>query len=164
MADEARVVELPVLTLKNKICFPYSLEPLTVGRPFSLAAVEAALATEEKQILLLAQREETDGRPTKEQLFEVGTLGAIQRMMRVPGKAETLHLIVQGQERCKIVEWIERDDYLVARVLIVEDPTGDETPETEALKRNIDGLVQKALALLPNVPAEMRQFISVRCV
>jgi ATP-dependent Lon protease len=161
MADEVRVVELPVLTLKNKVCFPYSLEPLTVGRPFSLAAVEAALATEEKQILLLAQREETEGRPTKEQLFEVGTLGAIQRMMRVPGKAETLHLIVQGQERCKIVEWIERDDYLVARVLIVEDPTGDETPETEALKRNIDSLVQKALALLPNVPAEMRQFISV---
>ncbi len=161
MSDVVRIVELPVLTLKNKVVFPYSLEPLTVGRPFSLAAVEAALATEEKQMILLAQKQDVDERPSSSELFEIGTLGVISRMMRAPGRSETVHLIVQGQERVRVVEWIEREDYIAVRAEILEEPEGEESSEGEALRRNIDGLVQRALALLPNVPAELRNLISV---
>jgi ATP-dependent Lon protease len=160
MSDVVRVVELPVLTLKNTVVFPYSLEPLTVGRPFSLAAIESALATEEKQILLVAQREETEERPRPEQMYEMGTLGVISRMMRTPGKAETLHLIVQGQERVRVLEWDETNAYLAARAEVLEEPAKDKDNELEALERNIDSLVQRALTLLPNVPAELRQLIS----
>jgi ATP-dependent Lon protease len=160
MSDVVRVVELPVLTLKNKVVFPYSLEPLTVGRQFSLAAVEAALATEEKQLVLLAQREDVTERPRPDQMYEVGTLGVISRMMRTPGRSDTVHLIVQGQERVRVVEWLSNDDYKAARVEILAEPEREETPESEALLRNIDNLVQRALALLPNVPAELRQIIS----
>ncbi len=161
MSDVVRIVELPVLTLKNKVVFPYSLEPLTVGRPFSLAAVEAALATEEKQIILLAQKEDGDVRPSPAELFEIGTLGVISRMMRAPGKTETVHLIVQGQERIKVIEWIERDDYIAVRAELLDEPSGGTNDETEALRRNIDSLVQRALALLPNVPGELKNLISV---
>ncbi|HQR37557.1 MAG TPA: endopeptidase La [Blastocatellia bacterium] len=160
MSDVVRVLELPVLTLKNKVVFPYSLEPLTVGRPFSLAAVEAALATEEKQIVLIAQREETEDRPKPEQIFDIGTLGVINRMMRVPGKTETVHLIVQGQERVRVIEWLQNDEYISVRVEVLDEPGGVPDSETEALRRNIDTLVQRALALLPNVPAELRQLVS----
>jgi ATP-dependent Lon protease len=150
-----------VLSLKNTVVFPYSLEPLTVGRPFSLAAIEGALATEEKQILLIAQKEDTEGRPTAEQMETVGTLGVISRMMRTPGKNETLHVIVQGQERVKVVEWLDHEGYLAARAEVLADPDGPtDTNEMEALKRNIDALVQRALTLLPNVPTELRQLIS----
>src|SRR5262245_32971284 len=123
MNDVVRVVELPVLTLKNKVVFPYSLEPLTVGRPFSLAAVESSLATEEKQLVLLAQKHDGDERPSPAELFEIGTLGVISRMMRAPGRSETVHLIVQGQERIRVVEWIEREDYIAVRAEVLDEPT-----------------------------------------
>jgi ATP-dependent Lon protease len=80
-------------------------------------------------------------------------------MMRSPGTEDVLHLIVQGQERFKIIGFTEQAPYLKARVEILPEPRREETPEVEALKRNIQALVQKALQLLPNVPTEIRNII-----
>ena len=80
-------------------------------------------------------------------------------MMRSPGADSVLHLIVQGQERFRIVEFIQETGYLKARVQILEDPVREDTPEVEALRRNINALVGKALALLPNVPNEIRNIM-----
>jgi ATP-dependent Lon protease len=156
---QSRTLELPILPLRNTVIFPSGVAPLTVGRPMSLAAAEAALATEEKLLGAIAQRGNDEAEPTPATLYSVGTLVVINRMMRSPGADSVLHLIVQGQERFRIVEFIQETGFLKARVEILEDPVREDTPEVEALRRNINALVGKALALLPNVPNEIRNIM-----
>src|SRR6185436_15200613 len=97
------ILELPILPLRDTVVFPSGISPLTVGRPLSLAAAEAALATEEKLLGVVAQREGQDAEPTPANLYQIGTLVVINRMMRSPGAEDVLHLIVQGQERFKVI-------------------------------------------------------------
>jgi ATP-dependent Lon protease len=156
---ENKILELPILPLRNTVIFPSGITPLTVGRPLSLAAAEAALSTEEKLLGVVAQRQDNEAEPTPENLYKVGTVVVINRMMRSPGAEEVLHLIVQGQERFRIVGFTEQTPYLKARVEILPEPAREKTPEVEALQRNIQVLVQKALSLLPNVPPEIRNII-----
>ena len=156
--SENKILELPVLPLRNIVIFPASITPLTVGRPMSLAAAEAALSTEEKLLGVVAQREDGENEPTPEKLHAFGTVVVINRMMRSPGD-EALHLIVQGQERFRIIEFTDKTPHLKARVEVLPEPVREKTPEVEALQRNIQVLVQKALSLLPNVPPEIRNII-----
>src|SRR5215471_5514244 len=132
---ENRIVELPILPLRSLVIFPSGLSPLTVGRPLSLAASEAALATEEKLLGVLTQRGESDTDPTPELLYSVGTLVVINRMMRAPGSEEVLHLIVHGQERIRVLEFTQQTPYLKARIEVLPDPVRENTPEVEALRR-----------------------------
>jgi ATP-dependent Lon protease len=156
---ENKILELPILPLRNIVVFPSGIIPLTVGRPMSLAAAEAALATEEKLLGVIAQREDNEAEPKPGNLHSVGTVVVINRMMRTPGTEEALHLIVQGQERFRIIGFTEQTPYLKARVEILPEPVREKTPEVEALQRNIQVLIQKALSLLPNVPPEVRNII-----
>ena len=107
MADnqtqEKRILELPRLPLRNTVIFPSGISPLTVGRSLSLAAVEAALTTEEKLLGVIAQREDNETEATVTNMYTTGTLVVINRMMRAPGNEEVLHLIVQGQERFRVL-------------------------------------------------------------
>ena len=73
---------LPLLPLKNSVLFPGLLMPLSVGRPGSIAAVEAALATEEKEIVMVAQRDANEDTPNAADLFTIGTRAAIRRAHR----------------------------------------------------------------------------------
>lgn len=156
---EKKILELPILPLRNTVIFPSGITPLTVGRPLSLAAAEAALSTEEKLLGVVAQREDNEAEPTPENLYKTGTIVVINRMMRSPGAEEVLHLIVQGQERFRLIEFTGQTPHLKARVEVQPEPTREKTPEVEALQRNIQVLVQKALSLLPNVPPEIRNII-----
>ncbi len=152
-------MDLPILPLRNTVIFPSGISPLAVGRPLSLAAAEAALATEEKLLGVVAQREDNDAEPTASTLYDIGTVVVISRMMRSPGNESMLHLIVQGQERFRVIGFTEQAPYLRARVEILPEPAREDTVEVEALRQNINALVQKALNLLPNVPNEVRQII-----
>ena len=87
-------VSLPVLPLKNTILFPHLFLPLAVGRPNSVAAVEAALANEEKTLVVVAQRNGEDDRITADNLFTVGARAVIKKMNR---SDETLEILVQGK-------------------------------------------------------------------
>src|SRR5262252_3484050 len=91
-ATENKTMELPILPLRNTVIFPSGISPLTVGRPMSLAAAEAALATEEKLLGVVAQREDNDTEAAPSNLYQIGTLVVINRMMRAPGSEEMLHL------------------------------------------------------------------------
>jgi ATP-dependent Lon protease len=157
--SENRILELPILSLRNTVIFPSGISPLTVGRPLSLAAAEAALATEEKLLGVVAQRDNNETEASSSNLYRVGTLVVINRMMRAPGAEDVLHLIVQGQDRFRIIGFTEQTPFLKARVEILPEPIREQTPEVEALQRNIQALVQKALQMLPNVPTEIRNII-----
>src|SRR5882672_8129626 len=102
--DNGVPFEIPVLPLTNTTLFPETMVPLAVGRPASIAAVEAALSSEEKLLACISVRaeKEPDGDATPADLYEVGTLVMIKRMERVD---DTLHLIVQGADRIRVLEW-----------------------------------------------------------
>src|SRR5437879_2746786 len=111
---------IPVLPLQNTTLFPETMVPLSVGRPGSIAAVEAALTSEEKLLACFSVRpdriSESDAKP--EDLYEVGTLVMIKRMERVE---DTLHLIVQGSDRIRLLAWEQQEPFLRARVQVLPD-------------------------------------------
>ena len=148
--------EIPVLALQNTTLFPDTVVPLAVGRPRSVAAVEAALATEEKLLGCITVRADTntnsqDAAPSD--LYQVGTLAIIKRMERIE---DTMHIIAQGQERVKVLEWKQETPYLRAVVQILPEVKVVDSEEVEAIKRNVQSMVQQALALLPGIPPEVR--------
>src|SRR5215471_7776351 len=147
--------EIPVLPLQNTTLFPETMVPLAAGRPTSIAAVEAALAGEEKLIACISVRpdksEDQDTKPAD--LFEIGTLVMIKRMERVE---DTLHLIVQGTDRIRVLAWTQTEGFLKARVQILPDLTTQNAESVEATTRNVKSLIQQALAYLPQVPPEVR--------
>jgi ATP-dependent Lon protease len=81
MSEQPVVYELPVLPLKNAVLFPYLVMPLSAGRPASVAAVEAALASESKEILVFTQRDGDVDVPTQEELYPIG-VKAVQDVAR----------------------------------------------------------------------------------
>ncbi len=147
--------EVAVLALQNLTLFPETVVPLGVGRPRSLAAVEAALSTPEKLLGCVTVRpdrsDDTDA--TSADLFEVGTLVMIKRMERSP---EGMRIIAQGTERIRVVQWKQQDPHLRAVVEILPEPRTVDAEQVEATKRNLQQMIQEALTLLPNVPPEVR--------
>jgi ATP-dependent Lon protease len=147
--------EISVLPLQQTTLFPETVVPLAVGRPRSIAAVEAALGTPEKLIACITIRTEnvTGGDATPGDLYSVGTLVMIKRMMR---DEDAMQLIVQGTERIRVLEWSEEQPYLKARIEILPELKTEDAEEVEAIKRNMQGMIQQALAMLPQVPPEIR--------
>src|SRR5687768_4576652 len=150
--------EIAVLALQNLTVFPETVVPLGVGRPRSMAAVEAALATPEKLLGCITVRpdsaDDSDAKPTD--LYAVGTLVMIKRMERV---ADGMRIIVQGTERIRVKEWKQEDPHLRAVAEILPEPTITDPEEVEAAKRNVQQMIQEALNLLPNVPPEVRMAV-----
>lgn len=148
--------EIAVLALQNTTLFPETVVPLAVGRPRSVAAVEASLATEEKLLACITVRADvTNGTQdaVTDDLYQIGTLTMIKRMERI---GETMHIIAQGTERIRVIEWKQQDPLLRALVEILPEIKTKEPEEVEATKRNVQAMVQEALALLPGVPPEVR--------
>ncbi|MEP6850222.1 MAG: endopeptidase La [Acidobacteriota bacterium] len=149
---------MSVLPLQNTTLFPETVVPLSVGRDRSVKAVDAALATEEKLIAAItAKGEDINGDNAKpEDLYKVGTVVNIKRMMRNDG---IMQLIVQGIDRFKVLEFTSEQPFLKAKIEILPDLIRVDDEEIEALKRNIQGMVQQALAMLPQVPPEVRMAV-----
>ena len=150
--------EIAVLPLQNTTLFPDTVVPLTVGRARSMQAVEAALSTEEKLIACISLKtEDVNGQDAKQtDLYEVGTLVNIKRMMRAD---DAMQLIVQGIDRIKVIEWKQEQPFLKAKFEILPELTITDEEEVEALKRSVQGLIQEALSMLPNVPPEIRMAV-----
>ncbi|MGH9944398.1 MAG: endopeptidase La [Pyrinomonadaceae bacterium] len=151
----AQPFEIAVLPLQNTTLFPGTVVPLAAGRPRSVTAVEDALRTEEKLLACVSVRQ---GRAVEEEanlpdLYEVGTLVTIKRMFRGP---DALQVIVQGTERVRILEWTQEQPFIKARARILPPLITVDAQEVEALQRNVRSLIERALAMLPQVPAEVR--------
>jgi ATP-dependent Lon protease len=154
---KSEVFEIAVLPLQQTTMFPGTVIPLAAGRPRSVTAVEAALATEEKLLACITVREgrtqpESEATPPGD-LYEAGTLVMVKRMMRT---TDGLQLIVHGTERVRVVKWTQTDPHIRARVRIIPAPTVRDPDAVEALTRNVQALVQRALAMLPEIPPEVR--------
>ena len=160
-AKPLQQIEIAVLPLQNTTLFPETVVPLAVGRERSTRAVESALATEEKLIACITTRTENvtgdDAKPND--LYKIGTIVNIKRMMRNEG---IMQLIVQGMDRFEIVEWTGEQPFLKAKIKILPELRRVDAEEIEALKRNIQGMIHEALALLPQVPPEVRLAVTTQ--
>jgi ATP-dependent Lon protease len=155
---EENVKVLPVLPLKNTVLFPHLLMPLSVGRASSLAAVQAALATEEKEIVLVSQRDASNENPGQNDLYTVGTRAVIRKMSR-PNE-NLVEVLVMGVERVVLVRVDLEDGYLKARVTPSPLPE-DRGAEVEALVQAIVDLAGKAVELAqPAAPPELARMLA----
>lgn len=143
-ARELREAVLPVLPLKNTVLFPFITMPLSAGRPASVAAIESALATESKELLVVAQRDAGIETPAPSDFYTFGTKAVIRRMAQSPEGA--YQLIVQGLERVEILNFEQTQPYLRARIHIASLPE-EKSVELEALHRSVLDLAAKALAI-----------------
>jgi len=148
---------LPVLPLKNTILFPGLLLPLSVGRESSLAAVEAALKTEEKEVILVAQRDPHVEAPQQDDLYTIGTKAVIRKSSRQ--SEEMIEILVLGTERVVIVK-IDSEEYLSARFRELPLPE-DGGSEVEALRGALLELASKSVALAqPQSAAELTRMLA----
>jgi ATP-dependent Lon protease len=148
---------LPVLPLKNTVLFPYLFAPLAVGRPASRAAVEAALGTEDKTLVVVAQRDPDDDSPGPGGLYPVGTRAVIKRAARGP---EGVEVLVQGIDRVRIESVEQAEPYLKAAVRVLPFPT-DAGPEVEALERAVTEVARRVLELAnPQAAGGFDQFVA----
>ena len=138
MTNETLAVTLPVLPIKRTVLFPGIMMPLTVGRERSIAAVEAAMKTEDKTILVVAQRDPHTDEPKFEELYTIGTKAIIKQI----GRAEdgTLHALVQGLERVALVKAEQTKPFLLIQARRLDHPA-DQGTEVQALHRAIQELV-----------------------
>ena len=98
MPDNESIQTLPVLPLKNTVLFPHLLMPLSVGRASSLAAVEAALKTEEKELVLFTQKDASIEVPAQDDLYAIGTKAIVRKVNR---QEDSVELLVLGTERSR---------------------------------------------------------------
>ena len=145
MADSTTPVHAyPMLPLRMGVLFPNQIMPISVKRSESIAAIEAALASEEKTLVIIAQRDHEKEAPEFSDLYDVGTLAVIKRMQRV---GDTIQAIVQGGSRVQVVQGVSRDPYLQADFAALAEPS-DTSTEVEALFGETIKLSNRAFQLL----------------
>jgi len=149
---------LILIPMRNTVLFPGVISPITVGRPSSIAAAQEAVRTN-KPIGFLLQREADKNDVKPNDLYWVGTSGNVVRY--ITGNEGAHHLVVQGQSRIRVLEFLEGWPFLVARVTPVE--ARDETnPEIEARFLQLKQQASEAIELLPGAPGS-RPIVSVAC-
>jgi ATP-dependent Lon protease len=131
--------------------------PLAVGRPRSVAAVEAALAKEDKLIAVFAQKGPSIEEPSLDDCYSIGTLGVIKKM----GRAEDmLQVVVQGIQRIEIIEVVQERPFVSLNVRLLPEPQ-DSGTEIEALQRAVLDLASKMLELVqPQMQISISHIIS----
>lgn len=135
---------LPILPLKNTVLFPNLTLPLAIGRPISVAAVEAALATEDKTLVVASQKDPEVDEPKISDIYMVGTRAVIKKMERA---GDSMQIIVHGVDRVEILISEDEAPYLCAKVRTLPPPE-DSSPELEALHRNVLDLAGKILEMV----------------
>jgi ATP-dependent Lon protease len=146
---------LAILPLRNSVLFPYTVMPLTIGRPSSLQAVEDAVR-HQLPIGIVVQKDAAVDAPQIKDLYEIGTTAEVLRMS--PSRDTQRQLIVQGRQRFRIVEFLQTDPFLVARTLLLEE-SAPQTKEFEARIMHLREQASKAFSLLTQPTAELQSTI-----
>ena len=116
---------LPVLPLKDLVIFPFIIVPLSVSREKSINAVDQALA-ENRVIMLTAQKDFQNEDPGEDDLYRVGTVAIIMRMLKLPDGR--IRILVQGLSRARIDYFIQTAPFFKAKITRIEEPAGKDRP------------------------------------
>src|SRR5580658_2656347 len=112
----------PVLPLRDIVVFPHMIVPLFVGREKSVRALEEVMS-DEKQILLLTQKNAADDDPTADALHSIGTMATVLQLLKLPD--QTVRVLVEGKSRARAAAFVPRTDFFQARIEPVHDQGGD---------------------------------------
>ncbi|MFM8793217.1 MAG: endopeptidase La [Solirubrobacterales bacterium] len=143
---------LPVLPLRETVAYPDTLSPLGVGQERSIKLVDDVLAAN-RMLVMVASREPEDETPGPEQLYDVGVVGVVTRMLMVPDGS--IRILVQGTQRVRIGDYVAEEPYLVARIDELPDEVED-SPELEALTRNVQKTFSEIIEQIPYLPEELQ--------
>ena len=137
--------KLPLLPVRDIVIFPYMLLPLFVGREMSIKAIEAALSSN-RLIFLVAQKALEVENPTPQDIYKVGTVGLITRMLKLPDGR--IKILVQGLAKAKTLKYVQTEpNYIVEIEKISEPKVPEVTLELEALMRNVKEQLEKMVTL-----------------
>ena len=142
---------LIIIPVRNTVLFPGVVMPITIGRPKSIAAAQQAVR-EQRPIGILLQREAELSEPGPDDLYRVGTMANIVRY--ITGPDESHHLVCQGVQRIRMLDYLPGTPFPVARVLHIPEPTTS-SPEIEARFLNLQRQAIEAAELLPQAPQEL---------
>ncbi|HLI50849.1 MAG TPA: LON peptidase substrate-binding domain-containing protein, partial [Thermomicrobiaceae bacterium] len=142
---------LPILPLRGTVVFPQTLVPLAAGQPRSLRLIDDVVSGN-RMVGLVLQHDSQQEAAGPGETFMIGTLANIHQMMRVPDG--TVRLAVQGLRRMKVVEWVDEEPYLTARVEEIPEEVEDSV-EVSALVRNAQELFQRLVTVVSNLPDEL---------
>lgn len=143
---------VPVLPLRDVVVYPHMIIPLFVGRQKSIDALNAA-TLESKQILLVAQKEAGVDEPEFPDLYEVGTLANILQLLKLPDG--TVKVLVEGSERCKVLEYQETENYFSAKVEKINDILLISEQKLDALKRTVMNSFDQYVKFNNKIPPEV---------
>jgi ATP-dependent Lon protease len=159
LADAIRASEgqplppaLPVLPLKGMVTYPDTVTPLAVGQERSIKLVNDVL-TGERMLVMVASKDPEVDEPGPDQLYRVGVVGVVARMLKVPDG--TIRILVQGAQRVRLGEFIAEQPYLVARISELPD-AAEPSPELEALTRNVQNTFTEIIEQIPYLPEELQ--------
>jgi ATP-dependent Lon protease len=150
-AATAKVVTVPLLPLRDVIIFPHMVVPLFVGREKSINALEECV-NKKMDLFLVAQREATTVTPGAKDVFQVGTLGTILQILRLPDN--TVKVLIEGRKRARLINFVDGERMIEAEVEeLAETSTG--SVETEALVRSLKATFENYVKLNKRIPPEM---------
>ncbi|WP_038178519.1 endopeptidase La [Vibrio rhizosphaerae] len=148
--ERSERIEIPVLPLRDVVVYPHMVIPLFVGREKSIQCLEAAMDND-KQVLLVAQKQAETDEPTIDDLFDVGTVATILQLLKLPDG--TVKVLVEGQQRAQVESFVEGDFFSAqARYLIT--PELDEK-EQEVIVRSAINQFEGFIKLNKKIPPEV---------
>ncbi len=155
----AELLDLPMLPLRDVVVFPHMVIPLFVGRPKSIKALESAMLTD-RRIMLVAQKTAAKDEPEATDMFEVGCVSTILQMLKLPDG--TVKVLVEGQQRAKVKTITDGEAHFVATVLPVEVAAekAEQSSEIEALRRAVMQQFDQYVKLNKKIPPEILTSIS----
>jgi ATP-dependent Lon protease len=155
-ASEPLPDALPVLPLRETVTFPETLTPLAVGQERSIKLVNDVLGAN-RMLAMVAARDPEDEEPGPKGLYEIGVVGVVARMLKVPDG--TLRVLVQGTQRVRLGPYVAEEPYLVARIAELPDVVEDGT-ELEALTRNVQRTFSEIIEQIPYLPEELQMAVA----
>ena len=151
MSDLPRSALYPVLPLRDIVVFPQMIVPLFVGRDKSVRGLEDVMK-DDKQILLVTQKDAAEDDPAPEGIYEVGTIGTVLQLLKLPDG--TVKVLVEGGQRARIACFVDNQDFFQAEAVPFEEKAGEET-ESEALCRAVVTQFEQYIKLNKKIPAEV---------
>ncbi|MEK9971785.1 MAG: LON peptidase substrate-binding domain-containing protein, partial [Ferrovibrio sp.] len=151
MFTSPRAQVFPVLPLRDIVVFPHMIVPLFVGREKSVRALEDVMK-DDKQILLVAQKNAGQDNPNPEDIHSVGTIASVLQLLRLPDG--TVKVLVEGSQRAKIVKFNDNADFFQVQAEVISDDSG-EGRETEALSRSVINQFEQYVKLNRKIPPEV---------
>ena len=149
--------KLPLLPLRDVVVFPHMVIPLFVGRPKSIKALEAAMAGDDHQIMLVAQKTAGQDEPKPDDLFDVGCIATILQMLKLPDG--TVKVLVEGSKRAHVQSVTEEDELFIATLQPLVN-NNESTSEIEALRRAVVSQFDQYVKLNKKIPAEILASVS----